>query len=50
MLMGHAIDILHTAFNNLIYDQRRIHNKSFMMHIYYPLMDELPEFKYHMDY
>ena len=48
--MGCAIDILHTACNNLIDDPRLIHDKSFMMHIYDPLMDELPEFKYYMDY
>ena len=42
--------ILHTACNNLIYDPRLIHDKSFMMHIYEPLMDDLPEFKDYMDY
>ena len=48
--MGRAIDILHTACNDLIDDPRLIHGNSFMMHIYDPLMDELPEFKYYMDY
>ena len=40
--MGCSIDILHTACNNLIDDPRLIHDKSFMMHVYDPLMDELP--------
>ena len=48
--MGRVIYILHTACNNLVYDPILIHYKSFMMHIYDPLMDELPEFKYYMDY
>ena len=48
--MGRAIDILPTACNDFIDDQRLIHYKSFMMNIYYPLMDELPEFKDYMDY
>ena len=48
--MGCAIDILHTAYNDLIDDPRLIHDKSFMIHIYDPLMDELPEFKDYMDY
>ena len=48
--MGCAIDILHTACNNLFDDPRLINEKSFMMHIYDPLMDEIPEFKYYMDY
>ena len=43
------MDILHTAQNNLIDDPRLIHDNSFMMHIYDPLMDELPEFKDYMD-
>ena len=47
--MGSAIDILHTAWNDLIYDPRLIHDKSFMIHIYDSLMDELPEFKYYID-
>ena len=45
-----SMDILHTACNNIIDNPRLIHDKSFMMHIYYPLMDELPEFKDYMDY
>ena len=45
-----SMDILHTACNDIIDEPRLIHVKSFMMHIYYPLMDELPEFKYYMDY
>ena len=42
--------ILHTAYNNLIGDPRLIHDKSFIMYIYDPLIDELPKFKYYMDY
>ena len=45
-----AIDILHTAWNNLIYDPRLTHDKSFMMRIYDPIMNELPDFKDYMEY
>ena len=48
--MGRVIDILHTACNDLIYYPILIHDKSFMMHIYDPIIDELPEFKYYMEY
>ena len=48
--MGRAIDILHTAWNNLIDDPSLINYKSFIIHIYDPLMDELHEFKDYMDY
>ena len=48
--MGRVIDFLHTACIDLIYDRILIHDKSFMMHIYELLMDELHEFKYYMDY
>ena len=48
--MGYAIDILHTAYNNLVDEPRFIHYKSFMMHIYDPLMGELPEFEDYMYY
>ena len=47
--MGRAIDILHTAYNDLIYDPRLIHDKSFTMNIYDPIIDELPDFKDYMD-
>ena len=42
--------ILHTSCNDLIDDPILIHEKSFMMHIYDPLIHELPEFKDYMDY
>ena len=48
--MGRAIDILHTACNYLVDDPRLINDNSFMMHIYEPLIDELTEFKYYIDY
>ena len=48
--MGRAIGILHTSCNGLIYDPSLIHDKSFMMNIYEPLMDELPKFKDYMEY
>ena len=48
--MGSEIDILHTACNDLIDDPILIHDNSFVMHRYDPLMDELPEFKDYMDY
>ena len=48
--MGRAIDILHTACNELIDEPILINEKSFMMHIYDPLMDEMPDFKDYMDY
>ena len=48
--MGHEIDILHTAYNDLIDDPRLTHNKSFMMHIYNPVMDEITEFKDYIYY
>ena len=45
-----SMAILHDACNELIDDPRLVHYKSFMIHIYYPLMDELPEFKDYMYY
>ena len=45
-----SMAILHTDCNDLIDEPRLIHDKSFMMHIYDPIMDDLPEFKDYMDY
>ena len=48
--MVRVLDILHTACNDLIDEPRIIHAKSFMIYIYDPIMDELPEFKDYMNY
>ena len=48
--MGRAIDILHTSCNDLIDNPRLINDKPLMMHIYDPIMDDMPEFKYYMNY
>ena len=50
LYLSTSMAILHTAFNDLIYEPRLINDKLFMMHIYNPLMDEIPEFKDYMDY
>ena len=48
--MDRSIDILNNACNDLIDEPRLINEKSFMMHIYDPIMDKQPEFNNYMDY
>ena len=48
--MGRAIDLIHSACNDIIDDTTLIHNKSYMLHIFDELLVELSEFKTFMDY
>ena len=48
--MDRSIDILNNACNDLIDEPRLINEKSFMMHIYEPIMDKQPELNNYIDY
>ena len=48
--MGRAVDLIHSACNDIIDDIALIHDESYMLHIFDELLIDLPEFKAFMDY
>ena len=48
--MGRAVDLIHSACNDIIDDITLIHDESYMLHIFDELLIDLPEFKAFMDY
>ena len=48
--MGRAVDMIHSACKDIIYNVTLIHNYLYMRHIFDNLCDELPEFKAFLEY
>jgi hypothetical protein len=48
--MGRAIDMLHSAFIEVQDAPSLFFDFEYVMHIFEPLYDKLPEFKHYMDY
>ena len=42
--MGRVVDILHDACTHLLEDIKLFHDKSYMIHIFDEIVEELPEF------
>ena len=48
--MGRAVDMINSAFKDIIDNVTLIHNYLYMLHIFDELCDELPEFKAFLEY
>ena len=48
--MGRAVDMIHSAWKDIIDNSTFIHNDFYMLHIFDELRDELPEFKAFLEY
>ena len=48
--MGHAIDLIYQACQDIVDDVTLIHDESYMLHIFDEFLEELPEFKAFIEY